>query len=48
MNRPARKLKNLEDKIAAKQGRSPKRSGAKLKRWKKSQAAYKPLVEQSE
>lgn len=48
MNRPARKLKNLEDKIATKQGRPQKRGGAKLKRWKKAVAAYKPLTEQSE
>lgn len=46
MNRPARKLQNLENKIATKQGRPQKRGGAKLKRWKKAVAAYKPLTEQ--
>ncbi|MBK6520329.1 MAG: hypothetical protein IPM79_16115 [Polyangiaceae bacterium] len=45
MNRPARKLKNLEEKIATKHGRNDKRVGAKQKRWKRSAAAYKPLVE---
>ncbi|NUP09334.1 MAG: hypothetical protein HOW73_25050 [Polyangiaceae bacterium] len=52
MNRPARKLKHLEEKLAAKEGRknanegTKARTGAKLKRWKKSVAAYKPLVAQ--
>lgn len=45
MNRPARKLKNLEEKLAAKNGRSNGKSGAKQKRWKKSVAVYKPIVE---
>ena len=53
MTRIERKLKHLEQKVADKQGRSPKREngqprvGAKLKRWKKSVAAYKPLTEQT-
>jgi hypothetical protein len=50
MNRPTRKLNHLEQKVAAKSERSAttktgaKRVGKKLKRWKKSVAAYKPLV----
>lgn len=46
MNRPERKLKNLEEKVATKQGRGRKTTGKKLKRWKKSVEAYKPLVAQ--
>ncbi len=41
MNRPERQLKHLEEKIAAKEARSPKRVGKKTKRWKKSRDAHK-------
>ncbi len=44
VNRPARKLKHLEEKIARKQSR--KRAGAKLKTWKKFAALYQPIAEQ--
>jgi hypothetical protein len=43
MNRPARKLKHLEEKLANKTERSRKR-GKRAKRWNKSLQAYKPLV----
>ena len=42
MNRPARKLKNLEQKLATKASR--KRTGKKSRTWKKAVEAYKPLV----
>lgn len=45
MNRPERKSKNLEAKIAAKASRSPKRAGAKLRRWKRTLAATQPVSE---
>ena len=45
MNRPARKLAHLEQKIARKQSR--KRAGAKTKTWKKFATQYKSLVEQA-
>ncbi len=43
MSRPARKLKNLEEKIASKTAR--KRAGKKTKRWKKAAEAYRPLTQ---
>lgn len=43
MSRPARKLKNLDEKIAIKTAR--KRSGKKTKRWKKAAEAYRPLTQ---
>ncbi len=43
MNRPARKLKNLDEKLANKQ--SKKRTGKKTRRWKKAAEAYRPLAQ---
>jgi len=43
MSRPARKLKNLDEKIANKTAR--KRVGKKTKRWKKAAEAYRPLTQ---
>ncbi len=48
MNRPARKLKNLEEKVASKASRSTKRVGKKLKQWKKAVETYKPLASTGE
>lgn len=45
MNRPARKLKHLAEKIALKTTRNEKRVGKKLKQWKKNQEHFKPLGE---
>jgi hypothetical protein len=42
VNRPARKLKNVEEKLARKQSR--KRAGRKAKAWKKAVETYKPLA----
>jgi len=44
MNRPERKLKNVEQKLATKQSLG-KRLGKKAKRWRKDVTTYKPLVE---
>lgn len=43
MSRPARKLKNLDEKIANKTAR--RRAGKKTKRWKKAAEAYRPLTQ---
>jgi hypothetical protein len=45
MNRPARKLKNVEEKVAKKVSLGKKRLGKKTKQWKRDVLAYKPLVE---
>ncbi len=45
MNRPARKLAHLEQKIARKESR--KRAGAKTKSWKKFAGQYKAVAEQN-
>lgn len=42
MNRTARKLKNVEEKLARKLSR--KRTGRKAKAWKKAVETYKPLA----
>ncbi len=42
VNRPARKLKNLEEKIAQKASRA--KSGRKARAWKKAVEAFKPLA----
>jgi hypothetical protein len=51
MSRPARKLKNLDEKIANKtalskrEGEETSRVGKKTKRWKKAAEAYRPLTQ---
>ena len=44
MSRPARKLKNLDEKIANKSARK-RAPGKKTKRWKKAAEAYRPLTQ---
>jgi hypothetical protein len=46
MNRPARKLTHLREKIASKQSRSlKKKPGKRAKRWKKWAATYEPIAQ---
>ncbi len=40
MNRPARQLKNLKEKLAAKSALGTKRVGKKAKRWKKNVESF--------
>lgn len=44
MNRPARKLKHLKEKLATKTART-KRPGGKAKRWNKAVAAFSQAPE---
>ncbi|MFO0553960.1 MAG: hypothetical protein U0271_36605 [Polyangiaceae bacterium] len=44
MNRPARKLQDLERKLAAKIARSTRKNGRKTKQWKKNVEQFKPLA----
>lgn len=45
MNRPARKLSHLTEKIASKTSRNHKaKPGKRLKRWKKWAEAYKAVA----
>ena len=44
MNRPARKLKHLKEKLATKTSRA-KRPGGKAKRWSKAVAAFTPATD---
>ncbi len=44
MNRPSRKLTNLQAKTDRKKARS-RRPGAKAKRWAQAIAQYKPIVD---
>ena len=45
MNRPERKLKNLNEKLAAKSALGNKRVGKKAKRWKKNAETFAALTQ---
>jgi hypothetical protein len=44
MNRPERQLNHLKNKIDTTAGRTLKKPGKRLKRWKKSAAKYEAVV----
>lgn len=46
MNRPARKLKHLKEKIERRSSRAHKKPGKRTRRMKKWAATYAALVEQ--